>query len=289
MSNKLLSTIGAVAVVVAVYLTWAVRTGVKGFYSNQYSTISASVTSRQVHADWMKRQGANLDAIYGADAIVNTSKQGTLADLIIRERRGTVKSIAMPYSSANTVIINLDKYNKAVVDSAKIDAVISEIEPYNTNDYASFYTTIRSVNTWAKANRIMPCVYMGWPSDAAWDSIVVNADRIYLHCYRPSNRMSGINQYGYVLSRLNMVTPKAKTRKKKMSIVLIYSCEPKRVINGVEQPEYGYTYFQTTSWSDAYKAYLETYNASATADMKTWLSQDGWMIFVSEYAKQIKP
>lgn len=278
-TKQITAAVGGAAIALTAYLTWTVKTGVRGFYSNQYTTIAASPSSRQAHADWLKRQGANLDAIYGADSKVGTSSQGTLADLIIRERRSGIRSVAMPYSSASSVTTGLNAYNKAVVDSAKIDAVISEIEPYNTGAYASFYTTLRSVGTWCKANRVMPCVYMGWPSDAAWDSIVVNSDRVYLHCYRPSTSMSGSSQYGYVATRMGVLAAKAKARGKRMSVVTIYSCES----------DFAYDYFKTATWSGTYDAFLSTYNSRATADMKQWLTMDGWMVFVSEYAKQIKP
>lgn len=288
-TKRIAAAVAGAAIAVTAYLTWTVRTGVKGFYSNQYSTISASPSARQAHADWLKRQGANLDAIYGADSRVGTSSQGTLADLIIRERRSGVRSVAMPYSSASSVTSGLNAYNRAVVDSAKIDAVISEIEPYNTNDYAGFYSTIRSVGKWCRANRVMPCVYMGWPSEAAWDSIVVNSDRVFLHCYRASNRMSGIDQYGYVVGRMSTIASKGKARKKKMSVVIIWSCEPERVLDGKVQPAFAYDYFKTATWDSTYKAYMEVYDKYSTTDMKQWLTQDGYMVFVSQYAKQIKP
>ena len=115
-TKRIAAAVAGAAIAVTAYLTWTVRTGVKGFYSNQYSTISASVPARQGHADWLKRQGANLDAIYGIDSRVGTSSQGTLADLIIRERRGGVRSVAMPYSSASSVTSGLNAYNRAVVD-----------------------------------------------------------------------------------------------------------------------------------------------------------------------------
>lgn len=277
-TQRIAATITAAAVAVTAYLGWTVTTGVKGFYSNQYSTISASSSARQAHATWISKQGANLDAIYGADSRMTGSGQPALSDLILRERRAGVRSIAVPYSRSG-VTTSLQTYNRTVADSVRIDALISEIEPYNTGDYAGFYTTIRTVGGWCKANRVMPCVYMGWPSDAAWDSIVVNSDRVFLHCYRPSSSMSGSSQYGYVKNRLASIAAKAKARNKRMSIVIIYSCEP----------EFAYSHFATTSWSNTYANYSTAYNASATSDMRNWLTQDGWMVFVSQYAKQIRP
>lgn len=278
-TKQITAAVGGAAIALTAYLTWTVKTGVRGFYSNQYTTIAASPSSRQAHADWLKRQGANLDAIYGADSKVGTSSQGTLADLVIRERRSGVRSVAMPYSSASSVTNGLNAYNKAVVDSAKIDAVISEIEPYNTGAYASFYTTLRSVGNWCKANRVMPCVYMGWPSEAAWDSIARNASRVYLHCYRPSASMSGSSQFGYCRTRLVTLAAKAKAIKKRVSVVIIYSCEP----------EFSYTYYQGNAWWKPIEDFKAAWNTSATSDMKQWLSVDGTMIFVSRYAKEIKP
>ena len=109
--------------------------------------------------------------------------------------------------------------------------------------------------------------------------IVVNADRVYLHCYRPSTSMFGSSQYGYVRTRMGTLASKAKARGKKMSVVIIWSCEP----------EFSYNYFTAASWSATYDAYISAYNTSATTDMKNWLTQDGFMVFVSQYAKQIKP
>ena len=164
-----------------------------------------------------------------------------------------------------------------MVDSAKIDAVISEIEP-TTNDYAGSIPPSAPLVTGARTNRVMPCVYMGWPSEAAWDNIVVNADRVFLHCYRASHFHEWFKPV--------RLRPGAYGN---------YRCKGK---GGEKDERSGYLFMRagslmTTSapqnWNETYSNYTAAYNTSATADMKQWLTQDGWMVFVSQYAKEIKP
>lgn len=283
MRNSTIGKVGvtlAAALAVTLVVRFGIKEGVKGHYMNDYSVYSATAATRQANADWLKRQGANLDALYGVSgALTSTSGRPILADVILRNRKAGVRSNGFPYSTASSVTSSLNAYNKAVVDSSKFDFVISEIEPYNTGDYAGFYTTLRTVNNWCKTSGIQSCVYMGWPSDACWDTIVRNSSRIFLHCYKSSTTMSGDAQYGYTKGRQGVIAAKCKALNKKISIVIIYSSEP----------AFSYTYFQSNTWSKPYSDYLSYYSTHATADMKAYLTQDGWMNFVSKYAKQIKP
>lgn len=272
--------VAAIAVVATLFVRFGVSTGVKGFYVNEYGTITASSTARQSAASWVQRQGCNLVAVYGATSdMATTSGRAKVSDLVLRYRRAGVRSIGYPYGSSSGVVNNLNGYNKAVTDSAKFDFVVSEIEPYNTGDYAGFYKSLREASNWCKANGLQSAVYMGWPSEAAWDSIARNANRVYLHCYRPSTGLSGSSQYGYCKNRLQTLAAKCKAIGKRTSVVIIYSCEP----------DFSYTYFQSNSWWKPIEDFKAAWNASATADMKQWLSIDGTMVFVSEFGKQIKP
>ena len=283
-NNSGIKVAGVVTAVLAVVATlmvkFGVREGVKGFYMNDYSVYSVTAATRQANADWQKRQGANLAALYGASgSLTSPSGKPILADVIYRSRKAGVQSQGFPYSTSSSVVTSLNSYNSSVSDSSKFDFVVSEIEPYNTGDYSGFYTTLRTVNNWCATKGVQSCVYMGWPSDACWDTIVRNSSRIFLHCYKTSTTMSGDAQYGYTKGRQSVIAAKCKALNKKISIVIIYSSEP----------SFSYTYFQANSWSKPYSDYLSYYSTHATADMKAYLTQDGWMNFVSKYAKQIKP
>mgnify|MGYP003520642632 CR=1 FL=1 len=270
----------AILVVTTLMLKFGVKEGVKGFYMNDYSVYSQSANSRQANADWQKRQGVNLAALYGAaGSLTSTSGKPILADVIYRSRKAGVRSNGFPYSTSSSVVNSLNSYNSSVTDSSKFDFVVSEIEPYNTGDYAGFYTTLRTVNTWCGTKGVQSCVYMGWPSEACWDTIVRNATRIFLHCYKSSTTMSGDAQYGYVKGRMGVIAAKCKALNKKISIVIIHSNEP----------AFSYTYFQNNTWARPYNDYLSYYSTHATSDMKQFLTQDGYMDFVSKYGKQIKP
>ncbi len=276
----LAASVATLSVVATLFIRFGVSSNVRGFYINEYSTITASSTERQTAASWLSGQGANLAAIYGATSdMTTTSGRAKVSDLVLRYRRSGVRSIGYPYGSSSGVLSNLNTYNRSVTDSAKFDFVVSEIEPYNTGDYAGFYKSLREVSNWTKANGLQSAVYMGWPSEAAWDSIARNASRVYLHCYRPSASMSGSSQFGYCRTRLVTLAAKAKAIKKRVSVVIIYSCEP----------DFSYTYFQGNSWWKPIEDFKAAWNTSATSDMKQWLSVDGTMIFVSRYAKEIKP
>lgn len=279
-TRVLAASVATLAVAATLFIRFGVSSNVRGFYVNEYSTITASSTARQTAAAYLLRQGANLAAVYGSTSdMVTTSGRAKVSDLVIRYRRSGVRSIGYPYGSSTGVLSNLATYNRNVTDSARFDFVVSEIEPYNTGDYAGFHKSLREASNWAKANGLQSAVYMGWPSEAAWDSIARNASRVYLHCYRPSTSMSGPSQFGYCNTRLSTLAAKCKAIGKKMSVVIIYSCEP----------EFSYTYFQGNSWWKPIEDFKAAWNTSATADMKQWLTVDGTMIFVSRYAKEIKP
>jgi hypothetical protein len=268
-------TLTAAAAIAGVIL-WAkfgVKTGVKGFYVNDYAT-----TTAPVQATWLKKQGANLAALYHvtSDLTLNRTK---VATTLYTLRKAGVQSIGYPYGSANNVTATLANYNKAVTDSSKFDFVVSEIEPYNTGDYASFYTTLRAVNTFAGVNNLQSCVYMGWPSEACWDTIVRNSSRIFLHCYRSSTAMSGGSQFGYINTRMSVIAAKAKAAKKKISIVVIYSAEL----------TFAQNWFRSNTWQSTYESYLLYYTLHASPDVLQWTTQDGWMIFATSYAKISRP
>jgi len=283
MRNSTIGKVGvtlAAALAVTLVVRFGIKEGVKGHYMNDYSVYSATAATRQANADWLKRQGANLNALYGTSgALTSSSGRPILADVILRNRRAGVRSNGFPYSTANSVVNSLNAYNAAVTDSSKFDFVISEIEPYNTGDYAGFYTTLRTVNSYCASKGLQSAVYMGWPSEACWDTISKNCQRVFIHCYKQSNAMDGGSQYGYISTRLATLAAKCKKNNVKMQVVIIYS----------DEPAFAYSYFQSNSFDQTYNNFLSTYSLRATADMKAWLIPSGYMVFVSKYSKQIKP
>lgn len=283
MRNSTIGKVGvtlAAALAVTLMVRFGVKTGVKGHYMNDYSVYSATAATRQANADWLKRQGANLNALYGTSgALTSSTGRPILADVILRNRRAGVSSNGFPYSTSNSVVNSLNAYNAAVSDSSKFDFVISEIEPYNTGDYAGFYTTLRTVSDWCKAKGLQSATYQGWCNEACWDSISKNCQRVFIHCYKQSNAMDGASQYGYISTRLGTLAAKCKKNNVKMQVVIIYS----------DEPSFAYSYFQSNSFDQTYNNFLSTYSLRSTADMKAWLIPSGYMVFVSKYSKQIKP
>ena len=279
-SVKVVGGLTLTAALVAV-LSWFITSNHRGMYINEYSTIIATAETRQAAADYQKKQGSNSVAVYGCTSdLTSTSGRVRLADLILKYRRAGVKAVGYPYGSASSVTGSLASYNAWASDSCKFSYVISEIEPYNTGDYAGFYTAVRTVGTWAKAKGLQSFSYMGWPTEACWDSIVVNCDGIFLHDYVSSSTIStGGGQYGYMKGRLTTISAKAKARNKKMLLTTIYSCEP----------SFSFTYFQSHTYQSTYSLFTSYYNVQGTSDMKNYLTQMGYMVFVSKYAKQIKP
>lgn len=270
------STVIGVFASVGAYFGY-LSSNVRGFYNNgdNFST----VIKRDSCVDWNKRQGNNSVAFYNVSTPI-TGSPANVADLNIKLRRKGITEIGFPYGSANGVD-RVGKYNASVKDSARFSFLITEIETYGPNAVPSevLFSGLRKADSLAKAQKLKRASYIGWQSQSELDSIVKYCDRIYVHCYRPSDKVDGASQYGYVASRLATIAAIAARYGKVVEIVIIYSCET----------EFYYTYFTAHSWDDPLVAFKNYYLTHATIQMQKQLKITGRMIFVSDIAKTIKP
>lgn len=258
----------------------------KGFYDNDMSSYLGIAAKEDAQINWHVKNGDNSIAGYGfGDRITSTSKWPIIANYIKKCKRKGI-NVGFIYSSTAT-LASLSAYQAAQTsDSTKFTFVISELEPYNSGDYATFYKTIRAFSEWAKKQtpKVERCIYMGWPSAEAWDSIVTNSDKTYLHAYVQPATMTGTGIRGYTRGRTttiaNIVNAKyASNPTFKYKVAIIFSCEP----------SFAYNYFQTNSWDKPYTEYVSYFNSAATTVEKNRIQLSGRQIFKSSYGLQLKP
>lgn len=278
--NKLITAALAVTATVATYFYVSKPTGFKGFYDNDMSSYLGIPAKEDAQIAWHVKNGDNSIAGYGfGDRVGSSTSRPKIANYIRKCKRKGIR-VGFIYSSTST-LADLDYYQRTQTsDSTKFDFVVSEIEPYNSGDYAGFYKTIRAFSDWAKKQspRVERCIYMGWPSAEAWDSIITNSDRTYLHAYLQPDRMTGAGIRGYTKGRTgviaNIVNAKyASNTSIKYNIVLIFSNEP----------SFSYNYFKTNSWDKPFTDFVSYYNSNATTTEKNRLVFGGRQIFKSSY------
>ena len=253
----------------------------KSWYNNTFDdTVATSATITKGDIDWMIRnrlhptdlQYVNL---YISDSLVRHSNTPGLISYAFQNglRMGRA------YSAISEIDTMLTYNSQRPTVSEKLWFAVTELEPYNTGDYAGMTQKIQAVYPRLKAAGLKHVIYMGWPTDTYWDTIVANCDEINLHCYRPSTSITPSGTYGYVSGRLALIAACCKARNKVMKVNLIYSCEP----------SFSWDYFKANPWSGAHALFLTEYAAKATSDMKSYLLVNDFSIFVTKYAKQIKP
>lgn len=284
--QKLLTGLFAVAAAVATIFYVSKPTGFKGFYDNDMGSYLGIPAAEDKQIAWHVKNGDNSIAGYGfGDRITTSSGRSKIATYIRKCKRKGIK-VGFIYSSTYTLPY-LDIYQKAQTsDSTKFDFIASEIEPYNSGDYATFYTCIREFSNWAKKQtpRVERVIYMGWPHAQAWDSIITNSDRTYLHAYLQPDRMTGAGIRGYTKGRTGVIANIVNTKYAgnpsiKYNIVIIFSCET----------SFSYNYFKTNSWDKPFNDYQSYFNSNATTVEKNRLTLGGRQIFKSSIGMQLKP
>lgn len=185
----------------------------------------------------------------------------------------------MAYSSKGEVDAMLAYNAGKTWGNQRLFYATSELEPYNTGDYAGMTDKIKYAYPKLKAAGMKHQIYMGWPDDAYWSTIVEYCDEINLHCYRKSADMTVSGIWGYVRNRLGLIAAAAKAQNKPMVLNIIYSNEP----------DFAFDWFKTKSWYAAHQLFLQGWAANATETMKNWLRVQDMSVFVSRYGKQIRP
>ena len=253
----------------------------KSWYNNSFDdTVATSATSSKADIDWMIRNKLHPTELQYVNLYISDSlvKHVNFPGLVSYAFQNGIR-MGRAYSAISE-IDTMMTYNASRLNiNEKLWFAVTEMEPYNTGDYVGMTSKIQTVYPILKAAGLRHAVYMGWPSDTYWSTIVANCDEINLHCYRPSASITPSGTYGYVSGRLQLIADACKVQNKIMPVNLIYSCEP----------SFSYDYFKTNPWNAAHNLFLSQYAANATVNMKSYLMVNDFSIFVTKYAKEIKP
>lgn len=241
-------------------------------------TVSTNPALSRADVDYMVRNRFNELPMYGTLYIANSLVRHANFPGIVSYAYGKGLKLGIAYSSDGE-IDNMLNYNKVQTVDKKLYFAVTEIEPYNTGDYAGMTARMQYAYPKLKAMGLRHLVYMGWPTDSYWATIVANCDEINLHCYLPTTRMTASGIWGYVKGRLALIAAAAKAQNKFMPVNIIYSCEP----------AFAYDWFKKKNWYDAHALFLSQYNQLASTVMKQQLDVRGMSVFVSKYMKQVKP
>lgn len=248
-------------------------------YGHYNNTLDDALASPSTEIAWMGNNrlspsGFDKHTLYISNTKVNDSKfPAAVLGCYLKKI-----NLGVAYSTIGEVD-NALAYNRRQTDSRKkLTHVVSEYEYWNTGNVAGFRTLIQDVRTKTTAAGIKSYVYAGWGSE--WNTIVQQADGLFLHCYRTTSQANTRDDlYNYCKSRLGPLAASAKKYGKIFHVSIIFS----------DEPGFMYDWFKTHNWIDAYAVFMESYNRLATADMKQWLIMDGMQLFVSKYSKMIKP
>lgn len=278
-----------------------VVTSIAGVYGNKVSSYLLTEAGQNSEIAWLKKNGFNSYCGYGvSDYLVSNKKE--VQNFFLKLRRNGIYDVGVPYSSTS-VMAKVENYNKSCPnDSMKINFVRTEIEPYLTKKYNDFYNTLKTVFVWCIKNNIRSEVYYGWLNwpDANGvlqndhDSIVKYTHRLNLHAYREYSKYAypGADAYGYTSGRIKLVTASAKKQNKiGYELTIIYSTENPEKYNseGKLNAQFGYKYYLTHTWKELHEQYIQYYNSGVTNDTKIYIKLIGFVIFVENQAKVIKP
>lgn len=250
------------------------------WYNNTVDdTMSSSLTASKQDIDWMNQNRLHPDKTQYANLYIASSliRHANFPSVASYAATKNIK-LGLAYSAASQIDTLLTYNNGKTVDK-KLWYGVTEIEPYNTGDYAGMTAILKYAYPKLKAAGLKNVVYMGWPKNDYWATIVQYTDEINLHCYRTSVQMTASSIWGYVEARLELIAQAAKAQNKIVPVNIIYSNEP----------SFAYDWFKTHAWADAHKLFLSQYAANASATMKQYLTVSDFSVFVSKYGKQIKP
>jgi len=249
------------------------------WYNNTLDdSIRVSLTSAIADIDWMDRNRITSSNQY-ASLYISSSliRSASFPSAVAYASQRGIR-LGLAYSQTSQ-IDELLAYNNGKPADQKLVYAITELEPWNTGDYAGMTSKMQYATPRLHANGLKHLVYIGWPTSSYYPTIVTNADEVNLHCYRTSDNMNLSGMWGYVQARLNILAQEAANQGKILPVNIIYSCEP----------AFAYSWFSKHSWKDAHMAFQTVYEQRATQQMKQWLRINNFSIFVTKYAHQIKP
>lgn len=250
------------------------------WYNNTLDdTVATNPAASKADIDWMNRNRLMADRnlyanLYIASSLVRHTNFPSLMEYAYARQ---IKC-GLAYSQKSQ-IDTLLTYNTGKPISQKLWYGVTEIEPYNTGDYAGMTDILKYAYPKLRAAGLQNGVYMGWADTAYWKTICQYSDFINLHCYRTSAQMTPSSIWGYLKGRLEAIAQACKSLNKVMYVNIIYSCEP----------DFAYEYYKRNSWQSAQNMFLTQYAANASSVMRQFLITTDYSVFVTKYAKQIKP
>lgn len=251
-----------------------------GIYDNSLRTTLNSKTAIDLHIQWLVRNKFNQVALY-----ISTGSSGI---------KHPNFSYAMQQLTAAKIVLGLcwshQDEAKALLDynattaAYKFKFAITEMEDYR--NLPPFETVLKLIQEWTpkfRAANVKSFMYQGWTTN--FNVYQPFIDQFYIHSYMTATRMATPGRlYSYTSSRLQVLAALAKAAGKIIRITPIFSNEPQRG----DEPPFGYDYFKTRPWGAAYTAFMDGFNSLATADEKTWLRIDSYIIFATEWGKELK-
>lgn len=260
-----------------------------GFYNNTFDDFLASGDTAGATAElnWAQRQLIGTDwnhhALYCATSLLGKSYTPSLVKAAYNRRL----RLGLAYSTSKEVD-GLLNYNSRQTDPfARLTFGVTEYEPYQTGQSYEYMTQLLETNApRLRAAGLQSRIYCGWMKNDYWPTLVKHADDLLVHCYLSSSNMAKPTAiWNYLcadssgFNRLPRIAAAAKAAGKIQRVTLLFSCEP----------TFGYTYYQTNSWTAPRDLFLQQWATKATAEMKQWLVVGDVTTFVTKYARQCKP
>jgi hypothetical protein len=258
-----------------------------GFYNNTLDEVIDDWAKVQKEIDWHVKnrvnKGENYIALYASKSVL--AKANFIK--FVKEMKALNFHIGFAYDSISKVDAII-AYNKVQPANARIKFMITEYEPYNgvPGGYPEMTALLTAAYPKLKAAGILHGIYMGWPEDNYWETIIKYCDQIFLHCYKKSSSMTETGIWDYCKGRLTVIADKCAKLNKVIQVNIIYSAESLSFGAG---NEFAGIWFKTNSWWKAQQLFMSAWDRKASSILKRWVRATGCFIFDTEWAFKSKP
>ena len=257
---------------------------IKSQYVNK---IELWLASPDKYLSWAKKEGTNSINCYARTYLKTAAGRKQFAAFVLKARTYGIIEVFIDYRGVNE-IVNWRTYFKEYPDVKYKIHPITEIEPYISNDYVSFYAAIKEMNKLCADFNLIAGCYMGQPSQDGWNQIVKYCSRIYLSYYITMQAYNSGKGFNWVRGRWEKIMIAAKIANKiNFPVVYIKSLEKKSW--GAANDFQGDLYINTPFYGPAYDKDVSDYNSKNSNEIKMYTDLIGTCMFVSEYNLKAKP
>lgn len=236
---------------------------------------------------WAKLQGTNSLNCYARTYLKTSSDRKKLAAFVLKARQYGMIEVFIDYRKASEAQY-WESYCKEFPDTAYKIHPVTEIEPYISGDYTSFYAALKAMDVFCTKYNLIAASYQGQPSQAGWDNIVKYCDRIYLSLYVSMSTYKAGKSYNYVAGRWAKIALAAKKiNKKKFPVVYIKSLE--RKVWGASNDFQGELYTTNSFYGSVHQKDVSDYLTKSSTEIKTYTDLIGTCMFTSEYNLKARP